>query len=71
MKSCGILILSALGSHLVQTSQSTAAHLEQEVMAHAFRKGLGKVNAPVRHILIDKLYFGFTGQQATSLSPTC
>lgn len=46
MKSCGIFTVSACGFHLIQESQSTAAHLEQEVMAHAFWKGLGKVNAP-------------------------
>jgi len=41
MHSWGIITISAVGV-LIQESQSTAAHLEQEVMAHTFCKGTGK-----------------------------
>lgn len=30
-------------------------------------EGLPEVNTPARHIPLDKHYFAFTGQQATSL----
>lgn len=69
MQSWGIVTISALGVPLLDGNHEAQQHVQSRRLRLALSvKGLAKVNTPARRILLDKHYFAFTGQQATSLS---